>query len=81
MRNVDGSFYDFVAERFDGTRATALAVPPDAWGGRAAVAWASAIAENPRFDADAERLVELSAVIDRCYEIAARAPSRTRRAS
>jgi predicted dehydrogenase len=81
IRNVDGSFYDFVAEHLEPKRAIPLAVPPDDWGGRAALAWVSAIAESPRFDADAERLVELSAVIDRCYEIAARAPSRTRRAS
>jgi predicted dehydrogenase len=81
IRNVDGSFYDFVAEHLESKRAIPLAVPPDDWGGRAALAWVRAIAESPRFDADAERLVELSAVIDRCYEIAARAPSRTRRAS
>ncbi len=36
LRNVGGSFYDFVAERFDGRRRTALAGPPDAWRGRAA---------------------------------------------
>ena len=36
-RNVGGSFYDFAAERFDGTRTQTLLSPPDDWGGRAAV--------------------------------------------
>src|SRR5204863_423465 len=41
LRNVAGSFYDFTAERFDGTQAIRLADPPDEWGGRAAAAWAT----------------------------------------
>ena len=42
LRNVDGSFYDFVAERYRGTARETLATPPDAWGGRAAADWARA---------------------------------------
>ena len=67
MRNVNGSFYDFVAERYEGTRRTVLAEPPDAWGGRAAVAWARRLAAGGRFDVEAERLVEVAAALDAVY--------------
>jgi predicted dehydrogenase len=67
LRNVDGSFYDFTAERFHGTQRETLAKPPDDWGGRAAVAWAERLAHDSTFDPEAERHVALSAVIDRIY--------------
>ena len=67
MRNVEGSFYDFVAERFDGTRRTRLATPPDAWGGRAAVAWARRLACDPRFDPEIEHLTQVAQVLDAIY--------------
>jgi predicted dehydrogenase len=67
MRNVNGSFYDFVAERYEGTRRTVLVQPPDAWGGRAAVAWARRLGMDPQFDADIETSVDVAAVIDRIY--------------
>jgi predicted dehydrogenase len=67
LRNQGGSFYDFTAERFRGTAREALAAPPDAWGGRAAADWARRLASGQRFDPEAERLVALSAVLDRIY--------------
>lgn len=67
LRNVDGSFYDFVAERYRGTAAETLAGGADEWGGRAAAAWARALAGSPRFDPAAERLVEVAGVLDRIY--------------
>jgi predicted dehydrogenase len=66
-RNVNGSFYDFVAERYHGTRTEVLCRPPDAWGGRALVAWARALAAGARFDADEMGLIEVHEVIDRIY--------------
>jgi predicted dehydrogenase len=77
VRNVNGSFYDFTAEHLEAGRSTVLAQPPDDWGGRAAVAWTAAVAAGGRFDASAEPLVELSAVIDRCYQTAARTAGRS----
>jgi predicted dehydrogenase len=68
LRNVDGSFYDLVAERLDGTRREILAAPPDPWGGRAAVAWARALAAGARFDPEVERIVDVAATLDRIYE-------------
>ncbi|MBO1075037.1 Gfo/Idh/MocA family protein [Roseomonas marmotae] len=67
LRNVNGSFYDFTAERFRGTARETLAAAPDAWGGRAAADWARRLAGGARFDPAAERLVEVSAVLDRIY--------------
>jgi predicted dehydrogenase len=67
MRNVGGSFYDFSAARHTRTSSAQLSAPPDGWGGRAAVAWARRLASTPRFDAEAERLVEVARVIDEVY--------------
>jgi predicted dehydrogenase len=67
LRNVNGSFYDFVAERYRGTACERLADPPDAWGGRAAVDWARRLAAGGRFDGAAERFAEVAAVLDRIY--------------
>jgi predicted dehydrogenase len=67
LRNVNGSFYDFVAERYRGTARETLAAPPDAWGGRAAADWAARLAAGERFDPAAERLVDVAGVLDRIY--------------
>ncbi len=67
LRNRDGSFHDFVAERHRGTARETLTRPPDAWGGRAAVDWAARLAAGDRFDPAAERLVAVAAVLDRIY--------------
>jgi len=67
LRNVNGSFYDFTVEHCEGTRRRLLAGPPDDWGGRAVCAWAQRVADHAAFDPTAERLVAVSAVIDRIY--------------
>lgn len=67
LRNVDGSFYDFVCERLRGQTRERLVSPPDAWGGRAAVAWARKLAEGGRFDPEAEKLITLAETLDRIY--------------
>jgi predicted dehydrogenase len=67
LRNVSGSFYDFVAERLRGTVREVLTRGPEEWGGRAAVAWARALAGGAGFDPGADRLVEVSTVLDRIY--------------
>lgn len=68
LRNVNGSFYDFVAERFIGTKRERIASPPDDWGGRAAIAWVHQLAREPRFDSGAEHFVGLARVLDQIYE-------------
>ncbi len=67
MKNVGGSFYDFVAERYTGTRAERLAGPPDRWGDRAILAWTERLAAGWRFDPEAERLVDVARALDLIY--------------
>ncbi|GFO57743.1 oxidoreductase [Geomonas silvestris] len=67
FRNVEGSFYDFAAERFRGTSREPLAAPPDDWGGRAAIAWAREIADGGGFNPRAERLVDVAQALEAAY--------------
>jgi predicted dehydrogenase len=67
LRNVDGSFHDFRAERYTGTKTELLAQPPDPWGGRAAVAFARQLAVDKRFDAEVERQIEVALALDAIY--------------
>ena len=67
LRNVGGSFYDFVAERYRGTATETLASPPEEWGGRAAADWAERLAHSRSFDPAAERLVDVARMLDRIY--------------
>jgi predicted dehydrogenase len=67
LSNVDGSFYDFVADRFRGTRRERLCGPPDQWGGRAIVEWATQLSRGVGFDAAAEQLVVVAEAVDAIY--------------
>jgi len=68
VTNVGGSFYDFRCERLSGTAREVVAEPPDAWPGRAAVAWARRVAVGDRFDeAEGEQLVRVAQILDRIY--------------
>jgi predicted dehydrogenase len=67
MRNRNGSFYDFVAERFHGTQRTLLAEPPDDWGGRASVDWARRLGAGARYESGIESLAAGRDVLDRIY--------------
>lgn len=68
LRNVNGSFYDFTAEHFRGTQHTRIATPPDAWGGRAAVAWAQQLTGSRRYDRSIEQIEDVAQVLDRIYQ-------------
>ncbi|HZS45639.1 MAG TPA: Gfo/Idh/MocA family oxidoreductase [Blastocatellia bacterium] len=65
--NVNGSFYDFVAERFRGTTREVLSAPPDKWGGRAAVDWVRRLATSKNYDSEVESLTTVSATLDAIY--------------
>jgi len=67
LRNVDGGFHQFIAERYRGTTRETIASPPDDWGGRAAADWVRRLAEGARFDPEAERLVDVAGILDRIY--------------
>jgi predicted dehydrogenase len=71
LRNVDGSFYDFVGERFRGTHSELLSDPQDSkwqWGGLATIEWVERLAAGEGFDPAAEHYVSLAEVIDSVYE-------------
>jgi predicted dehydrogenase len=67
LQNVNGSFYDFAAARFQGTQRTPLADPPDAWGGRAIVDWARHLGSGARYNSGIETIVQVASVLDRIY--------------
>jgi hypothetical protein len=55
---------------FNGPDSTILAAPPDPWGGRAAVAWATALARHRGYDPEVESVAAVAAVLDRIYAAA-----------
>jgi predicted dehydrogenase len=67
FRNVNGSFYDFVAERFRGTKSQTLATPPDSWGGRAILDWAHRLAAGQSFDREIETAAQVAETLDAVY--------------
>jgi predicted dehydrogenase len=67
LRNVNGSFYDFIAERYRGTAREVLTTPPDDWGGGAIADWAARLAAGQHFMPEVERLSDTGRVIDQIY--------------
>lgn len=67
MRNVDGSFFDFRADRFEGRNTHALTSFPDEWGGRAAAEWVRNLAAGARFGESTSGLLETARTLDRLY--------------
>jgi len=67
FKNINGSFYDFVAERFWGTKTERLCSPPDDWSGRAGVVWANRLAAGETFNPEAEEFVKVAQVLDKIY--------------
>jgi predicted dehydrogenase len=70
LRNVDGSFYDFVAERFNGTETETLNTTADSnwqWGGLATLEWVKQLANSSAFDPKIERVIDVAEVIDQIY--------------
>lgn len=68
IRNVAGSFYDFRAEHFAGTRRRVLDEPPDSWGGRAALDWVEQLRRNSAYRGDIGAAQAVAAVIDAIYD-------------
>ncbi len=68
LRNVAGSFYDFLIEHYRGRDRRVLAKPPDAWGGRALIEWCRRLGRDNRFDPSAEHFVKTAELMDRIYD-------------
>lgn len=67
MRNENGSFFDFVADRFSGRDRQRLAGYPDEWGGRAAAEWVEKLASGARFEGSTSGLLQTAQVLDSLY--------------
>ena len=67
LRNISGSLYGFRVEHHRGTTTEVVAEPPDAWDGRAATAWARALARDRSYDPDIESAWEVAAIVDAIY--------------
>jgi len=67
MRNVEGAFGDFVAERFEGTARITLAEPPDAWTARGITHWAERLAAGAGYDREAGHAIDVAQVLDAIY--------------
>lgn len=68
FRNLNGSFFDFVAQKYEGTKTTTLVSPPDAWGGRATIDWARKLSQQTGYDHQSAReYITTAEIIDRIY--------------
>ena len=68
FKNINGSFYDFTAEKYNGTQTETLVTPPDEWSGRAGVVWVENMLSNKGFDnKSAEEFIKTAEIIDRIY--------------
>jgi predicted dehydrogenase len=68
LKNLNGSFYDFIAVRYWGTKTEILVKPPDSWGGKALVNWIEQLSVNPGFNSEVSHYISSAQVIDRIYE-------------
>ncbi len=68
FRNVNGSFYEFVGERFEGTKRLPLACTADPWGGRAIIDWARQLARSPGYNPEIESTLKVARMLDLIYE-------------
>ena len=67
MRNENGSFFDFVADRFTGRDSQRIANYPNERGGRAAVEWVERLSRGERFGGSTSGLHETACALDRLY--------------
>lgn len=68
FRNLNGSFFDFTAEKYKGTQTETLVNPPDDWSGRAGIIWAEKLSAAEGHDAAAgEEFIKTAEIIDRIY--------------
>ena len=67
MRNENGSFFDFVADRFTGRDRRRMSSHPDEWGGRAAAEWVDKLDSGAGFEASTTGLMQTTRTLDRLY--------------
>ena len=72
LRNIDGSFFNFVGERFNRTQTKVLSATADSkwqWGGLMTIDWVRRLASGERFDPEAEKFVAVAEAIDAIYSV------------
>jgi predicted dehydrogenase len=67
LKNINGSFYDFHALRYWGTKTEIMVQPPDNWGGRALVDWIERLSASSDFSPEANHFISSAKVLDRIY--------------
>jgi predicted dehydrogenase len=69
LRNLNGSFHDFTAERYQRSQRELLYETGAGgnWGGLAALDWCQRLAQGEKFGDDTEEFLSSAAVIDRIY--------------
>ncbi|NLP02891.1 MAG: Gfo/Idh/MocA family oxidoreductase [Fibrobacter sp.] len=67
IKNVNGSFYDFTLEKYRGTSREILFTPPDLWGGRAIIDWASRLSLSRGYDSSLSEVLLVADVLDAIY--------------
>lgn len=70
FRNVNGSFYDFVAEHYVKTTSVQLSQPGESWGGRAILDWVRRLSISRAFDPEIEHVVAVSEALEAVYTAA-----------
>lgn len=65
--NINGYFYDFKAELFKGTKSQILSAPPDDWGGKAAIHWATLLAEEKKYKDNTADYLKTAETLDLIY--------------
>jgi predicted dehydrogenase len=68
FRNVNGSFTEFTASRFEGTRREPLVTAADALSGRMAVEWTRQLVQNPCYDPAVESALSVASIVDQIYD-------------
>jgi len=68
FKNINGSFYDFQAEKYKGTSKEILVSPPDNWSGKAGLVWAKKVRNSIGYDpVTAGEYLKTAQIIDRIY--------------
>lgn len=68
FRNICGSYYDFVAERYHADRSREmLAGPPDDWGAGAVLEWVDRLGDSPSFNPEISHLTRVAEALDLLY--------------
>jgi predicted dehydrogenase len=68
IRNLHGSFYNFEAARFWGTKTEVLTSPADNWGGKALVHWIEQLVKSNEYDERTTQYFQSAEIVDKIYE-------------